>query len=134
MRKLRITESQFKTLTAKVTEDVQSQANPVKDSMMQSVLDGKRGVGFTTYALPETVQVLKDAGIHLIPTALQNGYVYYRDGFEKEADTLFSIVRKNGGYLSMKSPEEMITIGTILKYNMAKIQELISQRFPNYNG
>ncbi len=77
--------------------------------------------------------MLQAAGIHLLPTGTRHGYVIYRDGYEKNAHKLLSIIKKNNGYLALNTPEETYEIGKLLGYSEEGIRDFIQNAFP-HNG
>lgn len=139
MAKLKITEGQYNKLQRRLVEEIHpSDAYNDSDSI-QTVLDGRRDVGFICDYAPHTkilIQKVIDAGFKTIPVEQKgfgrSAYVFYRNGAEDEANRLAKIARKNNGFLPTKSPEETYVIGILLGYDKLSVRDFVQSKFPDF--
>lgn len=107
------------------------------ENAIQTVIDGKRDLGFLTVkgsTLPEKIiwTMIKDGGLETIklPENKHNAYIYYRPGAEKKAKELADIANKYGGYLSWEATkEESRRIGELLDYDKRDIDWYINKNY-----
>lgn len=107
------------------------------ENAIQTVIDGKRDLGFLTVngsTLPEKIiwTMIKDGGLKTIklPENKHNAYIYYRPGAEKKAKELADIANKYGGYLSWEATkEESKRIGELLDYDKRDIDWYINKNY-----
>lgn len=140
MAKLIISERQFKLIKEHLAEEIDPDEAYRDEGAVQTVIDGKRNVGFlaTYYADAEALLAkAKEAGLKVIsmPQTSHKGSsanVIYRDGSEEEAMRLAKIARKNGGYLPIETPEETYEIGILLGYYPDKVKEFVKDKFPDF--
>ncbi len=107
-------------------------------SAIQTVIDGKRDVGFITIIGSADVNkdefwdLIKthDLGAIKLPKNPFNAYIYYRKSAKRNAKELEKIANKYGGYLSYEATkEETRRIGELLGYNKKDIDEYISKKY-----
>ena len=97
-------------------------------SSIQTIIDGKRGVGFTSID-KSNIELIEKNGIKILPVRMMDrvsmmGVVYHPDS-KQEALRLFDIAKSKGGYLSDKNPEEAREIGRLLSYSESDIEEYV---------
>jgi hypothetical protein len=109
---------------------------------LQSMIDGKKDVGFIHFKGHRNAEV----GNNLKKLAIENGFkfipveqahhnidmnVVYRDTprGERNAKRLYDIAMSHNGYLADKSPEEAWEIGKLLDYSEQSIKEYIKRRY-----
>jgi hypothetical protein len=140
MAKLIITERQYNLIKEHLSEEIDPDEAYYDNGAVQTVIDGKRDVGFlaTYYAEAEALLYkAKEAGLKVIsmPQTRHKGSsanVIYRKGSEEEAMRLAKIARKHGGYLPIETPEETYEIGILLGYYEDKVKEFVSDKFPDF--
>jgi hypothetical protein len=109
------------------------------ESAIQTVIDGKRDVGFitlkgTTMNIDETEfkQLIKKNKLKSlkVPSNEYNAFIYYRAGAEDKAKELLDIAEKNGGYLAWDATEEdSRRIGELLGYEKDDIDWYINKNY-----
>jgi hypothetical protein len=142
MAKIIISERQYKLITKHVEESIDPNEAYNNESAMQTVLDGRRGIAFLVAYHDKSRQLVlraKEMGFNVISMPQKGGSfkgsvanVVYRNGYEEEAQRLFNIVRKNNGFLPIKTPEETYEIGILLDYDPEKVKEFVLKNFPNF--
>lgn len=103
------------------------------ESALQTVVDGKRDLGFNTLknsTMPkeEFLQIVKKNNLKLlqVPSNPNQAVIYYRPGSEKQAEELKDIAEKYNGYLSYEATEEdSRRIGELLGYEKEDIDDYI---------
>ena len=140
MAKIIITERQYKLIKEHLLEDIDPDEAYTDKGAVQTVINGKRNVGFLATYYEDAKVLLSDAkkaGLKVI-SMLQDRHrgstanIIYRDGFEEEAMRLAKIARKHGGYLPIETPEETYEIGILLGYYEEKVKEFVLDKFPNF--
>ena len=142
MAKIIITERQYNLIKEHISEEIDPNEAYRDETSVQTVLNGKRGVGFLVVYCPQAKELLKKAiagGLKTISMPQEEGsfgkttaHVIYRNGFEEEAMRLAKIARKNGGYLPTNTPEETYEIGILLGYYPEKVKEFVISKFPDF--
>ncbi len=139
MARIIITESQLKHITTVIKEEIQPSEAYEDASALQTVLDGKRGLCFLSdydSGVRELLKIAQKAGLKFIKTPQtqhkSTAYIVYKDGFGEDAMKLHKIVRANGGYLPINTPEETYEIGILLGYNEEAVRTFVQQKFPSY--
>lgn len=102
---------------------------------IQTVIDGKRDLGFITLIgsdIPESTfwSLIKNNGLKTIsiPSNKYKGYIYFRNGSEDKARELMDIAEKYGGYLAHNAtPEDTRRIGQLLGYHESDIDDYINK-------
>lgn len=102
---------------------------------IQTVIDGKRNIGaFTvvgnTMSMTEEefLDIMKENGLKTIkvPENPHILFVFYRPGFEREAQELADIAKKYGGYFAWYAEDEdSRRIGQLLGYKMDKVENYV---------
>ena len=105
-------------------------------SSVQTIIDGKRGVGFTSID-KSNIELIEKNGIKILPVRMESnnsmiGIVYHPDS-KQEALQLFDIAKSKGGYLNDKTPEEAREIGQLLNYTENDIEEYVWRRYRSEN-
>lgn len=103
------------------------------EGAVQTVIDGKRDLGFITMigtTLEETDfwDLIKKNGLKTIkvPSSEHEAYIYFRRGAENKAKELWDIAEKYGGYLAHDAtPEDSRRIGQLLGYRESDIEDYI---------
>lgn len=146
MAKIIITEKQYNLIKESIDEDIHpSDAYRDMDDI-QTIIDGKRGVGFIASLSPERlnemVKKADDAGLNVfkIQRAKDAAYVIYADGYEKQARELVNIAQKYNGYLPASpkqgiTPDEVYKIGRLLGYYRDSVIDFVTRKFdlePDY--
>jgi len=132
MAKIIITERQYGLIKEHLSEEIEPEDAYLHPRALKTVIDGKRGVGFYGGATFADVDALEASGLKYFPLGINRAYVFYRDGYEKEATQLASIARKRDGYLPTKTPEETYEIGILLGYNPERVKEFVLKKFPDF--
>jgi len=87
------------------------------NSSIQTLIDGKRGVGFTSID-KANMDLIEKNNLKILPVRIIDNNtlmcVIYRPESKQEALQLYSIAKSNGGYLMDKNPEEAREIGKLL--------------------
>ena len=105
-------------------------------STIQTLLDGKRNVGFATFEI-SMIDQIKELGIKIIPTRkhddnLMNGIFYLEPGKE-DAIKLYKIAMSHDGFLNDQSPDEAREIGRLLSYSEESIDEYVQRLYSSKN-
>ena len=142
MTKLIITERQYRLIKEYIDETVEPEDVRRDRPALQTILDGKRNVGFLVIYNQETKELFDiaiKAGLKHISIPQREGSfgktvanVIYRKGHEQDAMRLAKIARKNEGYLPVNTPEETYEIGILLGYNPEKVKEFVLKNFPDF--
>jgi hypothetical protein len=130
--KIIISEGQFNNLKKRLFETIEPKEAYTFDTSLQTVVNGRRGVGFSGGLNYSELNKLKNSKLKFIHIKDNNAYVYYRDGFEEQAQNLANIARLNNGFLPVKKPEETYTIGILLGYNKESVIEFVKKHFPDF--
>lgn len=146
MAKIIITQKQYNLIKESIDEEIHpSEAYRDMDDI-QTIIDGKRGVGFIAALVPsilnDMVKKADEAGLNMfkIQRAKDAAYVIYADGYEKQARELVNIAQKFDGYLPCCkgqgiTPDEVYRIGRLLGYYRDNVIEFVTDKFdldPNY--
>jgi hypothetical protein len=107
------------------------------EDAIQTVIDGKRDLGFLTLvgsALPKQqfVNMILNNDLKLlhVPSNPYKAFIYYRKGAEKQAKELRDIAEKYEGYLSVHATEEdSRRIGELLGYKQEDIDWYINKNY-----
>ena len=127
----------IKTYEIFLIETIRSEEAHRDQSAVQTVIDGKRGVGFITivgstldpdefWAMVKKFQLktLKVKG------SKHEAYIYYNRRFERDALELKEIAEKYGGYLAWDASEaDSHRIGELLGYDRRDIDDYIKQNY-----
>ena len=142
MAKIIISERQYNLIKEHIKETIEPEEGYKDESSLQTILNGKRGVGFIVDYNPKAKEILKkadEAGLKRISIPQKEGSfgktianVVYRNGYEEEAMRLAKIARNNKGYLPTNTPEETYEIGILLGYNPEKVKEFVLKKFPDF--
>ena len=107
-------------------------------SAIQTVIDGKREMGFITIvssvdtSREEFWKLIKTHNLETIhlPGNEYDAYIYYRKGAERAAQELAKIANRYGGYLSYEATErESRRIGELLGYDKRDIDAYIKKNY-----
>ncbi len=107
-----------------------SEANNHKKSLL-TVINKQRNVGFFGGANISDRQLLNSTGLPTIEIGVNDAVVFYNKGFEREAQQLASIAKRNGGFLPTNNPEETHQIGILLGYDPASVKDFVNNKWPN---
>ncbi len=126
-----------KTYDEFLSESIKAEEAYRDENAIQTVIDGKRDLGFITLigsTLPEKViwTMIKDGGLKTIslPENKHKAYIYYRPGAEKKAKELADIANKYEGYLSWEATkEETQRIGELLNYDKRDIDTYVNKNY-----
>ena len=132
MSKIIISESQLKRLKERLLEDIHPSEAYNNNNSIQTVVDGKRGVGFIGGVNQLDFNKLVATGLKIIKIGMNRAYVFYREGYEEQAMQLAKIARKNGGYLPVDLPEETYVIGILLGYDKNEVKKFVLRHFPHF--
>jgi hypothetical protein len=99
-------------------------------SSLYTVLKGMRGVGFFGGATLVDFIKLDESGLKYIIIGVNEAYVFYNKGYEKQAERLAVIAKKNNGFLPVKNPDETREIGLLLGYDPQAVDEFVKKHFP----
>lgn len=124
MVKIIISERQLKLITETIHP---SQAYTDKESL-QTVVDGKRNVGFIGAFNNKLKKMVEKLGLGVIEVGNHN-FVFYRKEGQREALKLAAIAKRNGGYLPINTPEETYAIGILLGYNEDAVKAFVREKF-----
>jgi hypothetical protein len=111
------------------------------ENAIQTVIDGKRDLGFLTL-IGSTISdkhfwtLIKNNNLEVlsVPSNEFKAYIYYRKGAESKAKELRDIAEKYGGYLSYNAtPEDSRRIGQLLGYHESDIEDYL-QRNTKYRN
>lgn len=142
MAKIIISERQYNIIKEHLSEEIDPSEAYRDEGAIDTIISGKRDVGFLVVYYPQAKELLKKAivsGLKTISMPQEEGsfgkttaHVIYRNGFEEEAMRLAKIARKNGGYLPTNTPEETYEIGILLGYYPDKVKEFVLNKFPDF--
>ena len=126
-----------KTFEGFVNETIRAEDAHWDESAVQTVIDGKRDLGFLTIVgstLPEKDfwSMVKKGGLKTIklPENKHRAYIYFRPDAEKQARELESIANKYGGYLAWNATEQdSRRIGELLGYDKRDIDWYINKNY-----
>ena len=121
-----------------VSESIKAEEAHRDKSGIQTVIDGKRDVGFIT--IKTSVDINKDEFWNLIktnnlgtinlPENPYEAYIYFNKGAEKKAKELAKIANKYGGFLSYEATkQESKKIGELLGYDKADIDWYLNKNY-----
>lgn len=107
------------------------------DTAIQTVVDGKRDLGFLTIKgsvvdEADIWKAIKAGGLKTIevPGNQFEAYIYFRPGAETKANELKKIAMKYGGFLSYEADEaESRRIGELLGYRKSDIDAYIRKNY-----
>jgi hypothetical protein len=128
----------LKTYTEFLFETIRAEEAYRDISAIQTVIDGKRNLGFitligTTLNSPEDFwKMVKNGKLKTIkvPSNKHQAYIYFRPGAEKEAEELRDIAEKYGGYFAWDaSKEDSRRIGELLSYDKKDIDQYIKKNY-----
>ena len=113
-----------------------SEAHSDADAI-QTVIDGKRDIGFitligSTLGRDNFWDLIKKHNLKTIkvPSNDYDAYIYYNERGESKAKELWDIAEKYGGYLSYKATaEETRRIGQLLNYKESDIEGFIQKNY-----
>lgn len=146
MAKIIITEKQYNLIKESIDEDIHPSEAYRDNTSIQSIVNGKRGVGFmatlSSSVMDELVKIVDEADLNMfkIHRAKDVAYVIFRNGYEKQARELVNIAQKHEGYLPCCpdqgiTPDEVYKIGRLLGYYRDSVIEFVTDKFsldPNY--
>lgn len=126
-----------KTFEEFLLESIRAEEAHRDENAIQTVIDGKRDLGFITIigsTLPEKVIFDMIEGGRLktikLPGNTHKAYIYFRPGAEKKAQELADIANKYGGYLSWEATkEETQRIGQLLNYDKRDIDWYVNKNY-----
>jgi hypothetical protein len=107
------------------------------ENAVQTVIDGKRDLGFitligTTMDVNEFWELIRKHGLKTleVPENVHKAYIYYRKGAERKAKELKDIALKYGGYLAYDATEkDSRRIGELLGYDKKDIDWYINKNY-----
>lgn len=107
------------------------------ENAIQTVIDGKRDVGFitligTTLGRDNFWALVKKYNLKTlkVPSNDYDAYIYYNERGEAHAKELWTIAEKYGGYLAYNATiEDTRRIGQLLGYNEADIEDFIRRTY-----
>ena len=119
-----------------VNEDIDASEAYRDENALQTIIDGKRGVGIIMFGMyPQLKELAINAGLNFIkikqdshPESLGTSIVY-RDGYEKQANRLHDIMKSHGGYVADETPEEAREIGLLLGYTEDSVNKFVEKRY-----
>lgn len=124
----------------KIDEEIDASEATDVYGALQTILDGKRNIALTQLYRPDVKKIVADNNLKIItvnqtnhPNSLETSIVY-RNGYEKQANRLYNIMKSHGGYVSDKSPREAYEIGKLLEYTDESILQYINRiyvKLPN---
>ena len=142
MAKIIISERQYNVIKQHIKEEIDPSEAYHDEAAVDTIINGKRGVGFLAVYYDKAKVLLQkalDAGLKVISIPQEGGMVkssianiIYRKGYEEEAQKLFKIAKRNGGYLPVNTPEETYEIGILLGYYPEKVKEFVLKKFPDF--
>lgn len=120
-----------------LNETIRSEEAHRDINAVQTVIDGKRDLGFLTIVgstLPEKDfwDMIKSGKLKTIslPDNMHRAYIYYRPSAEKKAKELADIANKYGGYLAWDATkEDSRRIGELLSYDKRDIDWYINKNY-----
>lgn len=118
-----------------LSEDIDPAHAYTEEGSLQTILDGRRCVGFIS--MPnEWKKIAMKNGLKMIGPINQirggtkyKKHIVYHPNCEGDAHELLKIVEKNGGYLPVNTPEETRKIGELLGYYKTSIDKFIERHF-----
>jgi hypothetical protein len=125
-------------LSIKLEETIRAEEAYKDRKAIQTVIDGKRDIGFIT--IKASVDVSNDEfwdlvkthnlGTIKLPKNDFDAYIYFNKGSQKKAKELEKIANKYGGYLSYEATEqETRRIGELLGYDKKDVDEYINKNY-----
>lgn len=126
-----------KSLQQFLNEAIRSEEAHRDADAIQTVIDGKRGLGFIAL-IGATIDrdlfwtLVKEHGLKTmkVPSNPYEGYIYYRKRYEKSAKELLEIAERYGGFLAHNATkEETRRIGQLLGYEKRDIDKYIQERY-----
>ena len=111
------------------------------ESSIQTVIDGKRNLGFITPKVSSSVPYDKfldivkkhDLGVLEVPSNDYGAFIFYNKKAKKEAEELRDIAEKYGGYLAWDASEkDSRRIGQLLGYKQQDIDDYINKQRTKY--
>ena len=125
-------------LSIKLEESIRAEEAYRDRSAIQTVIDGKRDMGFIT--IKSSVDTSKEEFWNLVkthnlgtiklPKNEFDAYIYFNKGAEKKAKELAKIANKYGGYLSYEATEqESRRIGELLGYDKKDVNGYINKNY-----
>jgi hypothetical protein len=123
--------------TSFLTESIRAAEAHRDEDALQTVIDGKRSIGFITVktsTMPEDRiwNLIEEHGLKAVEVAgnKYEAYIYYRPGAEAQALELKAIAEKYGGYLIWNATEEdSRRIGELLEYAPEDIEAYITKNY-----
>ena len=126
--KILITERQYSVIKEEI-----SASEAYNDSgVIQTMLEGRKNVGLVQ-PTKEELKMLESKGIYAIHVKENPArvplYIIYRRDYKKEAEELYTIMKKYGGYAAFyATQDDTRRIGQLLSYNENDVDEYINQR------
>jgi hypothetical protein len=126
-----------KSLQQFLNESIRAEEAHRDANAIQTVIDGKRGMGFITLVgatidrdLFWTLVKQNDLKTMKVPSNPFEGYIYYRKRYEKPAKELLEIAERYGGFLAYDATEaDTRRIGQLLGYEKRDIDKYIKERY-----
>jgi hypothetical protein len=120
-----------------IAESIRAEEAYNDKSALQTVVDGKRDLGFMTIigsTLDKEVfwSTVKEHGLKTLPVkgSQHQAYIYFRKGADEKAKELRDIAEKYGGYLAWNATEEDTRrIGELLSYDKKDIDSFIKKNY-----
>jgi len=120
-----------------IAESIRAKEAYRDESALQTVVDGKRDLGFITISVsPLEKEVfwstVKEHGLKTLPVKgnQYQAYIYFRKGADEKAKELRDIAEKYGGYLAWNATEEDTRrIGELLSYDKKDIDSFIKKNY-----
>lgn len=120
-----------------ITESIRAEEAHHDKDAVQTVIDGKRDLGFITIkaSLMDATDfwnAIKKHGLKTIevPGNQFEAYIYFRPGAEKKANELKKIAMKYGGFLSYEATkQESKRIGELLGYAKEDINWYLNKNY-----
>ncbi len=120
-----------------VNETIKAEEAHRDEHGVQTVIDGKRDLGFMTIkssTMPrqDFWDAIKTHGLKTIevPGNPFEAYIYFRPGAERKANELKKIAMKYGGFLSYEATkQESKRIGELLGYDKADIDWYLNKNY-----
>jgi len=122
-----------------VNEEVDGQDVTDQNNALQSIIDGKRNIGFISLD-NEINSIFEKSGLNKLGPINQkdlgkknNFHVVYRPEYKNDALELFTILAQKGGYLKDNNPKEAYRIGKLLGYTDSSIKTYNERKYGNNN-
>jgi len=120
-----------------INESIRAEEAHYDKDAVQTVIDGKRDLGFITIkaSLMDATDfwnLIKKHGLKTIevPGNQFEAYIYFRPGAERKANELKKIAVKYGGFLSYEATkQESKRIGELLGYDKADIDWYLNKNY-----